>query len=149
MRAILINPETKTVEEVEFDFDLASGRTYRKINELIGASLFTVVELLHLDDGTSETLYVDDEGLLNDPKHFFKWKRYHQPLAGKGLILGTDAEGECIATTLELDFVKGEVEFPSIEFVRFEEIPEHTTTRYGQEFTVVGHTPIFKRKEQQ
>ena len=45
-------------------------------------------------------LYVDEEGLLKNPEHFFRFSlRPDQPLAGNGLIVGRevlDEEGELI-----------------------------------------------------
>ena len=52
----------------------------------------------HIDDKNS--IFVDDEGLLKNPEHFFFWEGAHQPFAGNGLILAADDEGETISTTI-------------------------------------------------
>ena len=59
---------------------------------------------MRIDD--SETLYVDDEGLYAENQRFFTWDGYPKPLAGRGLILGTDEEGESIDTDMEPEDVE-------------------------------------------
>jgi hypothetical protein len=41
-----------------------------------------------------DILYVDEEGLFKPQTHFFRLAGYDQPLAGNGLIVGSDDEGE-------------------------------------------------------
>tara|TARA_E500000178_G_C16881729_1_gene689328 strand:- start:297 stop:713 length:417 start_codon:yes stop_codon:yes gene_type:complete len=107
-KAILINPFNKTIEMVDYDF----GGSYLQISHLIGTEecvkpLFCAVDI----DGTN-TVYIDDEGLYRETQAYFMWEGYHQPLQGKGLILGTDYDnGESIPTTLSLDEVKEQVSF--------------------------------------
>lgn len=88
----LIDPEKHTIVSVEHNGD------FRQIDELIGADIFTVVQI---DD--TNCVYVDDEGLLKNPRYFFTIKSYHQPLAGKGLILGVDEAGDTISSSFEFD----------------------------------------------
>lgn len=116
MRAILIDPVAKTVSEVEYNGD------YRQIDVLLSdkdnglnVDCFTVVSIDDDDD-----IFVDDEGLLKDPKHFFVWKGYGQPLAGRGLILGHRGDGESIATTLKLDEVRDNVAFVKLSVAGFD-----------------------------
>ena len=108
-KAILINPFNKTIEMVEYDF----GGSYLQISHLIGTEecvkpLFQAIDI----DGTN-SIYIDEEGLYRETQAYFMWEGYHQPLQGKGLILGTDweGEGESIPTTLSLDEVKEKVSF--------------------------------------
>lgn len=89
MQAILIDPYTETIEEVEYSGD------YKDISALLGCDLFTCVYIDNYD-----TLYVDDEGLYVDDQKYFKMKGYDQPLAGRGLILGSSDDGnttDCVA----------------------------------------------------
>jgi hypothetical protein len=53
MKALLINPIEKTIEEVEYNGD------YKQIYKYIDASPFGVVDIPNDD-----TIYIDDEGLL-------------------------------------------------------------------------------------
>ena len=108
-KAILINPFNKTIEIVDYDF----GGSYLQISHLIGTEecvkpLFQAIDI----DGTN-SIYIDEEGLYRETQAYFTWEGYHQPLQGKGLILGTDyeGEGESIPTTLSLDEVKEKVSF--------------------------------------
>lgn len=103
MRAILIDAIAKTVTEVEME-----GESYKEIHRLIGCECFTMAVQLENKDA----ILVDDEGLLKDPQHFFYvdgW--YPMPLAGKGIIVGSDEEGETVAAKTDLRTVKGRVTF--------------------------------------
>jgi len=96
MRAILIDPFTQTIEEVDYSGD------YKDIYGLIQCDLFTTVYLPNTSD---DTLFVDDEGLYVENQRFFKIDGFEQPLAGRGLMLGTDEEGEsvdCMSTVEEV-----------------------------------------------
>lgn len=92
MRAILIDPDTETISEVDYNGD------YRQIHKLIEASCF---DLARID--ACNSIYVDDEGMLVGKK-IFAYEGY--PLAGKGLVLGVDDEGNSISPSLTLDQVK-------------------------------------------
>ena len=137
MKAILIDPENHTVTEVEYNGN------YKHIYELIGCETFTVVDIGRDNNGLTHSIFVDDEGLLNNPRYFFIWNGYQQPLAGKGLILGCDEEGETVAATLDLEAVRLNVSFTELSVRGFKEIPAHKEMRHGQEFTVIGHQPVF------
>ena len=111
MRAIVIDPFTRTIEEVEVD------RGIQAIYDHIGASCFICASM----SLTGPTMYVDDEGLLKAGQEFFAYRRlYPQPLAGKCLILDTDDEGESIDCSLPLDQVREEVRFgPPMELLSY------------------------------
>ena len=144
MKAILIDPEAKTITEVEHNGN------FREIYKFIGCECFTTVSIGSPPDGKKlqhngreNHVFVDDEGLLNSPRHFFHWKGYEQPLAGKGLILGCDEEGETVATTWSVKDVEAMVTYAQYSVLGFENIPEHKEMHYGKEFTVIGHVPVF------
>jgi hypothetical protein len=85
LRAILIDAKNKTVSEIQI------GKDYKEISKAIHVDLFTAPKIFPNGD----TLYVDDEGLINGtPDFFFNSELYPHPLAGSGLILGSDDEGE-------------------------------------------------------
>ena len=134
MRAILIDPEAKTITEVDYTGD------YKNIYVHIGVDCFTVVRL-----SPTETVFIDDEGLYRENQKYVIWKDYYQPLAGKGLILGIDESGESIATELDLQYVKSMVTFPDIELSHFENF-EGTTNWHGMEMPMVGQRAVFKPK---
>lgn len=87
MKAYLIDPTTKSVNEVEYD---GHGS---KVADLIGAEsgLFAAVRLP--DDNVA---YVDDEGLLINPNPhgYFRFLGIPQVFAGKALVVGTGPDGE-------------------------------------------------------
>ena len=91
MKAFLIDPEKRTITEVDYD-----GH-HKSIYKLIGADLFDTVRL-----SGSDVIFVDDEGLMKNPQHFFKLDGLTSPLAGKGLVLGTNNRGENISPKLVL-----------------------------------------------
>lgn len=143
MKAILIDPFNETVTEVEHNGD------YRHIYELLShpehpVDCFTVVGIEHND-----AIFVDDEGLLKDPKHFFVWEDYAQPLAGRGLVLGTNDEGDSISPKSKIEDVKKRVSFRHDirvhDFESFEGVTDHPIL--GKNTPVFGSRPIFIKAE--
>jgi len=113
MKAILINPYNETITEVEY-----SGN-FKEIYKLIDCSTF---DCINIDD--DNTLFVDDEGLLQQNRYFY-WKDYTN-LAGKALIIGVDYQtGEDCDTSWSLQEVENMVEWlpegheeePMMEFI--------------------------------
>jgi hypothetical protein len=109
MRAIIINAEERTIIEPEIDGSLKS------LQKIVGGLIDPVYPGL---EGTDHHCYVNDEGLLNSPQHFFMLKDGHQPLAGNGVILGTTDDGNEAPCTLPLDWVKERVTFMDLQAVR-------------------------------
>ena len=107
MRAILIDPAKQTVTEVDYDGD------YQSIYKLTDCTTFTVPFVLENEDA----LYVDDEGLWG-ATDFFRIEGYPDPLAGRGLILGTDEDGKSVAA-------KSDIEDLGIHFVIPIQFPDH------------------------
>lgn len=58
-------------------------------------------------------IFVDDEGLLKNPQHFFMHRNYPSPLTGKGLMLGVDAEGDSVAPGTDLETLRKDIVFVS------------------------------------
>lgn len=106
MRAILINPLEQSITEVEYTGD------FRNIYEHLKCGTFDVVNLTRGED-----VFVDDNGLLvfPNPHGYFVWiaedGSIYGPLAGRGLILGTNEDGESVGTKMALDDVKRKVMF--------------------------------------
>jgi hypothetical protein len=90
MKAFLIDPRAQSITEVEHDDSLEN------IYELIQATLFDVVRI----NNAGDVIYVDDEGLFRDGC-FFMVEGIPSPIAGNGLVLGTDHQGRTVAPTLE------------------------------------------------
>lgn len=97
MKAILIDPSTKTVMDAEWD------GVHKSIAPLIGCEWYCTVRL-----ASDLMLLVDDNGLLTNPNPhgYFRIGNYPQVLAGKGLLIGlqpdgSDADAPCSAAFIE------------------------------------------------
>lgn len=99
MRAILIDPFTRTVSDIETDASLDD------LYAVLQVDLITVMRV-----GAEHAMILDDEGLLKskEVQSYFGMKGLDQPLAGRAMILG-DSYGENRAATLTLDEVKDKV----------------------------------------
>lgn len=107
MRAILIDPEARTITEVESS---GHGDGPTGIHALIGTegSPFDVRML-----SPDESLYLDDEGLLKleeGESHRFT-EIDGQTFAGKLLVIGVDPEGDSAPTRLTVEQVRRVVGF--------------------------------------
>ena len=102
MKAILIDVHTQSVTEVEHDYTLDN------IYDLLNCRTFDVVRIDEVD-----SIYVDDEGLFVDDQLFFEYGGDAQSvrLAGNGLILGVDDEGNSISPQTTVEEVEGRVGF--------------------------------------
>jgi uncharacterized protein DUF3846 len=108
MRAIIINAQDRTITETEIDGRLKS------LQQIVGGRIEAVYE--GLDD--NHHCYVNEEGLLHHPQHFFMFKGGHQPLAGNGVILSSTDEGDEAPCTLLLDWAKERVTFMDLVAAR-------------------------------
>ena len=105
MKAILINPKLKLINEINYSGD------YRDISKLTECNIFTCV---YPFDKCEDTIYLDDEGLLKSSNYCFTFDCDNgnaQPLMGKALILGTDDEGDSKDIEPSLDEIKKRVSF--------------------------------------
>jgi len=98
IKAILIDPYARAITEVEHDDSLAS------IYALLHADCFDCVRINTVGD----VIYVDDEGLYRQDQ-FFAYDRYPNPLAGRGLVLGTGSQGESIDPTITVEDLEDKV----------------------------------------
>lgn len=112
MHAYLIDPFTQTITQVEYSGD------YQEIYKLTDCDTFTCVGINEFGD----TVFVDDEGLINGKQQeFFMIANYPDPLAGKGLVLGTDDEGDSVSPSITLEQLKAQVDWvPSIFQMKIE-----------------------------
>jgi hypothetical protein len=99
MRAILIDPFTRTVSDIDTDAGLDD------LYEILQVDLITVLRV-----GAGHAMILDDGGLLKDSseQEYFQLKGMDQPLAGRGLILA-DEHGENRPATLTLKEVADKV----------------------------------------
>lgn len=103
MKAILIDSENRTIKEVDHPGGIDS------IYKYLNCDCFAVITL-----SEQEGIYVDDEGLLHDPQHFFKFVNYPQPIAGNGLVVGVDSDGEDVGTKLTVEYFEDKIKFLTI-----------------------------------
>jgi Domain of unknown function (DUF3846) len=108
MRAIIINTEDRTITETDIDGSL------KTLQQIVGGMIEPVSQ--GLDDNPH--CYVNEEGLLDSPQHFFMFRSGHQPLAGNGVILSSTDDGDEAPCTLSLDWVKERVTFMDLEAAR-------------------------------
>lgn len=106
-KAILIDPFACTVTEVDWNGNIDH------IYELISHESMPVecFDCVSLGNAGNDAIFVDDEGLFKDSERFFRYRDINQPMAGKGLILGADDEGESIAPYINVDKVKKAISF--------------------------------------
>ena len=105
---ILIDPDTRTITEVE-----VKGN-YQTIYKIIDASCFTTAPVIRDDEYTTDGIYVDDNGLFTPDKKVWESDLYPEPLVGKGLIMGTDDEGESITPSIDLETVRAAVRWTNM-----------------------------------
>jgi len=120
MKALKIDSEKGIVIEVE-----SNGLS--DLQEYVGGWI-TVGLSLPLDGETTDTLFVDDEGLLKNPEHFFLWevekgiyvdeKIKWRSFAGNGIIVGTDTNGESVDCTLSMADVTKKIAFVNVREIQ-------------------------------
>lgn len=102
MKAILIDPTKRTIEEIQIDGSLQS------FYAALGCKYVDVA--CNLPNG--DTIYVDDEGLFAPaPVDYFQISHGYQPYAGKAIIVNTDSEGNTRAVQSTLDDIKSDIVF--------------------------------------
>lgn len=108
VKAVLINPYEESVTDITYD-----ASDYKNVYPLIRCSCFTVARL------TDDDILIDDEGLLkvDNSTKFFKVNGYPQPLAGYGLVVGTDDEGETVSVTHDAKYYRQKIQFLDAEMI--------------------------------
>jgi len=99
MKAYLIDPFKKKIEQVIFNGD------YKSIYKFVECRAFDVVRVYTNED----VIYVDDEGLFVETQNFFIHRNYPTPLAGKGLVLGSNEEGDSVAPKTKIDQLEKDI----------------------------------------
>jgi hypothetical protein len=101
MKAFRIDPINKKITEVKYDGN------YNQIYDYIDARTFDVATLYENGDG----VYIDDEGLFVENQHFWIHKNFPTPLAGIGLLLGLDEEGDSTTPKTTIEELTGDVKW--------------------------------------
>ena len=102
-RAILIDPEARSIRELETDLSLAS------MHELIGAETLDSFGLAQFDTGI-DFGWVNDNGLTGGvPVYAFLLPTAKDPVAGKCLIIGANTLGETRSCRMPIDLLRQDV----------------------------------------
>lgn len=131
----LIDPWERTITTAALPKEDSLHEMYR----LIGCELVETVMLTAADDGSQETLWVDEEGLLKEPEQIKPFNivlgttpRTHLvELVGRALLLATDPDGYCQSTKVPEEELRRRVFFEQPDapgvFVRADAGPPRST----------------------
>jgi hypothetical protein len=101
VEAYFIDAANKTVTRIEYDGN------WRNISKTIGCDRFTVVNVNEHGDG----IFLDDEGHYEDDQNYFWFDGYPTMLAGNGLVLGTDKDGDSIEPCQSIEWFNERIRF--------------------------------------
>jgi hypothetical protein len=115
MKAYLIDPWSCTITEVERTADYRD--VYRHLTNLEEDDIVTLMDAIRLDDG--DAIMVDDEGLFK-PAPMWSLMPPFNPIEirGRGLVCGSDSEGNCANVKIGLDALKKMVGFAIVPGLR-------------------------------
>lgn len=99
MRAYLIDPFTETVNEV-VHHDARDVRAFIHTDTVEA----THVGMFSLNDGrlVNMVIYVDQSGFYTLEQKWFRFGAYPNPISGRGLLVGLDANGQDIDPPMDL-----------------------------------------------
>jgi hypothetical protein len=101
LKAFLIDPKERTITEVSYDGNL------EHMYELLSCRSVDAVQI----NSDRDTIYIDDEGMFVEDQSFFYCKSFQNPLAGRGLVVGTDDEGSDIEPKVSLEELLDDIYF--------------------------------------
>lgn len=109
MRTILINPGDRTISEVDCD-----GKYETIVATLLRINGFnrgiTCVRVSKIDD-----LWLDDCGMLEPGVPVFRMTNYPRALAGAGLLIAHNDEGDSAPTGIPLQMVRDVITWSDME----------------------------------
>ena len=104
MRAILIDPEKRSVTEI--DMPEGNRSSVDEMNKLIGSDVFCCGHRFSNED----TIYCDDEGLLKEEQPaMFRIGLRGGIIPGKGLVMGSDEEGNSVDAKTQIEDLFGKL----------------------------------------
>jgi hypothetical protein len=147
MRALLIDPTTRTITETELD-----SNDWRNAARVLGCESIESAGVLNGDIFDRwHGVYVDSKALLdesNPPTHYFEINTaqgWSYPIGSKGVVHGGDRENTA-AATMTVDEVRAIVRFSERRFRGIRSIPPHEIDHPVWGRTVVfGIEPIMPR----
>ena len=106
IKGFLIDPQTMRITPIELP-----GQSRENLNAMYKAIGCDLVEAVYLNK-EQDAVFVDEEGLLKEPTLFFYIEGTHQPLAGRGVVIGCDEEGESVSVrAVTLDWLRANTAF--------------------------------------
>ena len=141
MRSIIINPYDRTISEIDHDGDL------RTMYETIKCDGVGMVRVNRRADGSGDVLWLDDDGLLIEGKPIFIWEGYKHPLAGIGLIMGVNDEGENAPAGIALNSVREQVRWTELETTGEMAGPGAFEPPPGVDFAFTTGSPILRKRK--
>ena len=120
MTGILIDPKAREIREVEIEKDENGSYLTAMYRELDCELVDAAPEVMsYLPGHPADDLWFDDEGRFRaDDCGAFRLSQMFYPIVGRGLILGSDKEGNSIShrlTPKAIEFLKNSVEFMTRE----------------------------------
>jgi hypothetical protein len=115
MKAFLIDPFNREITEVETDGSLESIYALLQVQ---------MIEVVYMDN--EDCIYVDEEGLLGNllEQAWFAIPDFkEEPLAGRGLVLGTDNKGANVSPIVSLEEMRGRVVWCRLDVIQRRVIP--------------------------
>lgn len=94
MKAILIDAKNKVVSMINTTGDL--GATYTALN-------VDMIQVGYYDDNNGDTLYVDEEGMLNGTD--FGFKLFGRTFYGNGILYGSTIEGDNASVKTDINSI--------------------------------------------
>jgi hypothetical protein len=110
MRALLIDSEAASVSEIDLPSHKVDDgvRQLEALRRLVGGW----IEFAYRFSDTNDVVFVDEEGKLKDPKHFFWIAGTPTPFAGNGVVCGgEDRQGNITPARSSIDAVRAVVQF--------------------------------------
>lgn len=102
--AILIDPFNRSIKQVETSACIGLQEMYDHLD-------CSTIEIAPVRLDNTDALIVDESGLLKDNQMFFQFDG--QAFAGKGLLVGTNEEGDMTRCMSDLDSIIEKVRFQS------------------------------------
>jgi hypothetical protein len=107
MESFLIDPFMRKISEITYSGD------YKEISKIIKCEHFTCAGF----NKHGDTFFVDDEGMFKADRAFFQHPGYPQPLAGYGMVLGANSEGDSVAPSITLNDLRRDIKWYSEESI--------------------------------
>ncbi len=104
MKVIKINPFDKTVEEVVLSDPHSLSEIYTLLSDEERGIVVDMFDVFRFGGQIDDVIYIDDEGLFKENQAFYRIGTI--PLAGIGLIVGTDNQGGTIAPAISVEHVR-------------------------------------------